>query len=65
MQKRLSKFRGHIKYLVAVILLVTPLYPKFPFVNVPGTFVSIRVEDFVIAATAIFCLIILIELVQF
>ena len=59
MQKRLSKFRRPIKYLVAVILLVTPLYPKFPFVNVPGTFVSIRIEDFVIAATAIFCLVIL------
>lgn len=53
MQKRLKKYRNIIKYLVVVILLVTPLYPKFPFINVPGTFVSIRIEDFVLAVSAV------------
>jgi hypothetical protein len=42
------------KYLTAVILLVVPLYPKFPFIDVPDTFVSIRVEDFIIAIASIF-----------
>ncbi len=34
-----------LKYLVAGVILVIPLYPKFPLVSVPGTFVSIRAED--------------------
>ncbi len=40
-----------LKYLVAAILLAVPLYPKFPFVNIPGTFVAIRLEDFLIGIT--------------
>lgn len=36
--------------LLSVILLVIPLYPKFPLLGVSGSFVSIRLEDFVIAA---------------
>jgi len=31
------------------LLLFIPIYPKFPFFNVPGTYVAIRIEDFVIA----------------
>ena len=38
------------KYLVAAIILVVPLYPKFPAIRIPGTFVSIRLEDFLLAA---------------
>jgi hypothetical protein len=56
MLKRLSKHEIY-KYLTASILLIVPLYPKFPFISVPGTFVSIRVEDFIIAIAAIFLLI--------
>jgi O-antigen ligase len=48
MQKFLKRSDRLIKYLVATILLVVPLYPKFPFIRVPGTFVSIRLEDFLI-----------------
>ena len=52
-QKRMSrhsvKLDNLLKYLTAAILLVIPLYPKFPFINIPGTYVSIRFEDFVIA----------------
>jgi len=33
------------KYLLAAILIIVPLYPKFPFINVPGTYVAIRFED--------------------
>ena len=37
-----------VKYTVATIMLAIPLYPKFPFLKVPGTFVSIRLEDLLI-----------------
>ena len=45
------------KYLVAAIILVVPLYPKFPAIRIPGTFVSIRLEDFLLAAAAFVVLI--------
>ncbi|KKS94374.1 MAG: O-antigen polymerase [Candidatus Collierbacteria bacterium GW2011_GWC2_43_12] len=37
------------KYLFAAVLIFIPLYPKFPLFTVPFTYVSIRVEDFLIA----------------
>lgn len=37
-----------LKYGVAALLLVVPLYPKFPLFNVPGTYVAVRAEDFII-----------------
>lgn len=30
------------------LLIFIPIYPKFPLFNVPGTYVAIRIEDFVI-----------------
>lgn len=33
------------KYLIAAILVIVPLFPKFPFIRIPGTYVSIRLED--------------------
>ncbi len=41
--------RNKLIYLVALILLVVPLYPKFPLVGVSGTFVAVRLEDILIA----------------
>ena len=37
-----------IKYTVTLILIIIPLYPKFPFIKISGTFVSIRLEDFIL-----------------
>ncbi len=34
---------------VISLLIFIPLYPKFPFFNVPGTYVAVRVEDFLVA----------------
>lgn len=52
---RLEKFKDTIfKYGIAAILLAVPLYPKFPLFNVPGTYVAVRAEDFLIAALGIF-----------
>lgn len=33
---------------VVAILIGIPAYPKFPLISVPGTYVSIRIEDFLI-----------------
>jgi len=49
MSRHSAKLDNLLKYLTAAILLVIPLYPKFPLINIPGTYVSIRFEDFVIA----------------
>lgn len=49
MQKHSKWLNSIIKYTVAVIIIIVPLYPKFPFIRIPGTFVSIRLEDLVIA----------------
>jgi hypothetical protein len=40
-----------LKYAVAAMLLAIPLFPKFPFINIPGTQVAIRLEDFLILIT--------------
>lgn len=37
-----------LKFGVAALILAIPMYPKFPFINVPGTYVSIRLEDFLV-----------------
>ena len=42
-----------IKYGIAAILIAVPLYPKFPFLTVPGIYVSIRIEDFLILIVTI------------
>ena len=53
MQKLLGLRSAIIKYLGAAILIAVVLYPKFPFLRVPGTFVSIRLEDVLIAVVAL------------
>lgn len=37
-----------LRGVVAVILIAVPLFPKFPLLPVPGTFVAIRIEDFLL-----------------
>jgi len=48
MQRLSSRLDEALKFGVAAILLAIPLYQKFPFINIPGTYVSIRLEDFLI-----------------
>ena len=40
------------KYLIPILFLVIPLYPKFPLFNIPGTYVAIRAEDFLLTIMA-------------
>lgn len=44
----LRRRRSFLKYGVASLILAVLLYPKFPFVTIPGVAVSVRLEDFVI-----------------
>ena len=39
-----------IRFWVALLLIAIPVYPKFPLLPVPGTYVSVRLEDWLIAA---------------
>jgi len=45
MQKLLRLSEKISKYLIAAVLIIVPLLPKFPLVKVPGTYVAIRFED--------------------
>lgn len=45
MQKLLNLSERISKYLIAAVLVIVPLLPKFPFIRVPGTYVAIRFED--------------------
>lgn len=56
MLKLLKKPDNRLKLFLAAILLVVPLYPKFPFIRVPGIHVSIRLEDFLLAFVGFFLL---------
>lgn len=42
--------------LLLLILIFVPLYPKFPLLGVSGTFVSVRLEDFLLAFIILFWL---------
>lgn len=41
------------KYLLGAILIIVPLFPKFPLFSVPGTYVAIRFEDLLLLLLAI------------
>lgn len=48
MQKFYSAFKENAYLLVIALLIFIPLYPKFPLLNVKGTYVAIRLEDVLI-----------------
>lgn len=51
MQKFLSFYQSILFYLVLFLFIFIPLYPKFPLINVAGTFVAVRLEDLMIGLT--------------
>jgi hypothetical protein len=61
MHKLLQRFETlydlSVKYIVGLLLLAIPLYPKFPFISIPGTYVGIRLEDFLLAITVVWWLV--------
>lgn len=48
MKKYLPIFEKILFLLVLFLFVFIPLYPKFPLVNITGTFVAIRLEDLII-----------------
>ncbi len=46
----LGKGESLLYFGLIFLLIFIPLYPKIPTFNIPGTYVAIRVEDFLIAA---------------
>jgi len=61
MEKLSSKLEKGLKYLIASILLAIPLYPKFPLINIPQTYVSVRLEDFVMVIALILLVILIVN----
>lgn len=57
MQKLFLQFKRIFIYLITAILVFIPLYIKFPLFRIPGTYVSIRMEDFLVGVTTIYLLI--------
>lgn len=53
MQKHSKLLDTLIRYGIAAILIAVPIYPKFPFLNVPGIYVSVRIEDFLILVVTV------------
>lgn len=53
MQKLLRASEKISKYLIAAVLIIVPLLPKFPLVKIPGTYVAIRFEDILMLSLAI------------
>lgn len=51
MQKLLKLFNSTSKYLVTALLLIIPLFPKFPAFRIAGTYVAVRLEDFLVLGT--------------
>lgn len=51
MRNLLSIYQNVLFYLVLILFVFIPLYPKFPLLNVTGTFVAIRAEDLIIGLT--------------
>lgn len=49
MQKYLLLFKNNLYWAVLALYVFIQLYPKFPLLNVPGTYVAIRLEDLLIA----------------
>ena len=58
MQKLSILFKDEIiKYLLAAVLIIVPLFPKFPLFSVPGTYVAVRFEDVILLVLGIVTLI--------
>lgn len=53
MKKLLNLSEKLSKYIIAAVLIIIPLLPKFPLFNVPGTYVAIRSEDILILLLSI------------
>ncbi|MBP8591220.1 O-antigen ligase family protein [Candidatus Shapirobacteria bacterium] len=50
LKKSFNQFLNHALPVAALVLLIfIPIYPKFPALDIPGTYVKIRLDDFLVA----------------
>jgi hypothetical protein len=45
--------KSFVKYLLGALIIIVPLYPKFPLFAIPGTYVAIRFEDLILLVLGI------------
>jgi hypothetical protein len=57
MPRRLGLFEKLAKYLVAAVIVIVALFPKFPLLSVPGIYVAVRFEDLIVLSLAVVILI--------
>lgn len=57
----LDNLENILKYGVAAILLVIPLYQKFPVFSLPGSYVAVRAEDFLLTLLGLVWLVYLLK----
>lgn len=57
MQKFLKFLEPVSKYLIAAVLIIVPLFPKFPLIRLPITYVAIRFEDILLLLLGILTII--------
>lgn len=50
----MSKKFSLLRPILAILIIFIPLYPKFPLANVSGTYVAIRLDDFIVAIAFLF-----------
>lgn len=53
MLKFLNVYKTILFWYAILLLVFIPLYPKFPLFNVKGTFVAVRIEDFLILVSVL------------
>lgn len=54
MKKALSLFDRHILSVLTILfIIIIPLYPKLPFIDIHDTYISIRLEDFYVALASV------------
>ncbi|RJQ27331.1 hypothetical protein C4577_01535 [Candidatus Parcubacteria bacterium] len=51
MEKLSRRFEKIVFWLTVFLFVFIPLYPKFPLINIKGTFVAVRIEDLLIMIT--------------
>lgn len=57
MQKLSLLCHKYLIWWVYFLFVFIPLYPKFPLINIPGTYVAVRLEDFIVAVVFLWWLI--------
>jgi len=65
MEKLSLKFSQYLYWGVLGLFVFIPLYPKFPLFNIPGTYVAIRLEDFLITLVILWWFITIIPKLKF